>query len=114
MFVGILILILCRAQVYVLTNIFILVFFQFFFQFLALAAYVFLMFTPNTRCKSRYYGECHESKILLLINIGLVIILITLCVTIYNLVIIINGRKPPAIPSTGDYSLHQLTITENI
>jgi len=109
-FVGILILVLCREQIYVLTSLFILVFFQIFFILLSLTAYFFFILLHQSTEFGRDY---HKS--LIIKNFGLIIILIMLCLTIYNLIIIRNGRRPPAIPFTAIYHSHQImTPTENV
>ncbi len=113
-FVGILFLILRREQVYVLTSVFILVFFQMFFLLLSLVFYIFIIFTPDIRCKYSYIGECRDHTNLIITNFGLIVLLITLCMAIYNLVIIRNGRQLPKVPLTAVQYSQPIDTTEYV
>jgi hypothetical protein len=109
-FVGILILVLHREQVYVLTSFFILVFFQMFFLLPTLIAYTIVVLTPHNRCRYSYYIPCsHPMYLIMIIVVGILIMLMTLCMTIYSLVVIRNGRRSPAT-----YDSHQMMIQENV
>lgn len=105
-FVGIIILVLCREEVYILTNLLVLVFFQIFFLLLSLVAYIILIIIPDN--KYNYHINLGIK------NLGLIIILIILCMTIYSLIVIRNGRRPPQVSYTTSYHPHQNMTMENI
>ncbi len=46
--------------------------------------------------------------------VGILIILMTLCMTIYSLVVIRNGRRSPATPLTATYDSHQMMTQETV
>ena len=101
-FVGILIIILCREQFHVLTNFFILVFFQLYFSSLTLFAYVSVIIDVRNYCKLSSCNTQYYYYITLIVAYsGVMIALIILCTTIYNLIIIRNERiRPRAVPLT--------------
>ncbi len=112
--VGILILVLCRDQLYILTSFFILVFFQLFFLLLALATCSFIILGSHTTHKYQISRENNYHKNLIITYFGLIIVLITLCVTVYSLIVIRNARRSPASPLTAVYHAHHIETTDNV
>ncbi|UJR16584.1 hypothetical protein I4U23_003484 [Adineta vaga] len=112
-FVGILILILRREEIYILANFFILIFFQLFFILLPLATYIFLIFSPQERCRNSYGRGC-EPKNLIIINLSVLILLLTICMIIYSLTVIRNGRRARITSLSATYHSQHTVTTENI
>jgi len=114
-FVGILILLLCREEVYVLTSLFILIFFQTFFLLPALPAYLYVITKVRNYCRYSCNTQYYYYMTLIIAYFGVMIILITLCMTIYNLIVIRNERiKSHKVPLTATYYPHQITTMENV
>jgi hypothetical protein len=112
--VGILLLVLCRDQLYTLTSFFILLFFQLFFLLLALIILCLSILKTHGSVSYGIYRENNYQKNLIIKNFGLIIILIIFCVTVYSLIVIRKGRRPPASPLTAIYHAHQPMTTENV
>jgi hypothetical protein len=114
-FVDILILVLCREQVYVLTSFFILVFFQMFFVSLALLAYLRVIANVRNYCRYSCNTQDYYYITLIIAYFGVMIFLITLCMTIYNLIVIRNEKiRRHTVPLTATYHPHQMTTMENV
>ena len=96
--IGILTMILCRQQVYVLTSLFIVAYFQLFVSIATLIAYVFFFSIFNSYESSHCMypsDDCEPSTVQSILIGCLVHVFITLCVIIANMVIITNARRPP-------------------
>jgi hypothetical protein len=103
--VGILTLILCRQQVYVLTSLFVLVTFQLFGTILTFILYSYFSYVISltlTDCLVMTSPFCYrEEKILLIIIADLIHLFLTFCIIIVNLIIIRNTHRPPITPVTS-------------
>ncbi len=93
-FCAILILVLCREQVYVLTSIFVVVLWQLLILFASFIAHIlgFYVFISNRS----HYKQYHSEIIMGIFSILTVIV--SLIVTIYIMVLIVGGKRPPIQP----------------
>lgn len=107
--VGILTLILCRQQVYVLTSLFILLIFQLVVTIITLGLYGYYSYhaiNDLINCfQSTGTFTCNNAgKILFIVMADLIHLFLTFCLIICNLVIIKNVRRTPIIPAAPNYA----------
>jgi hypothetical protein len=98
--IGILTMILCRQQVYVLTSLFIVVYYQLFVSiaaFIYYGLYASAAFHSSSHCTD-LFDDCQPSTIQSILIATLVHVFITFCIVITNLVVITNARRPPIAP----------------
>jgi hypothetical protein len=109
--VGILTLILCRQQIYVLTSLFILLIFQLVVTILTFGLYGYFLygdFEDLVNCfKSTSSFTCDRAGQILFILIGdLVHLFLTFCLVTSNLIIIRNIRRLPITPITSNHIIY--------
>jgi len=109
--VGILTLILCRQQVYVLTSLFILLIFQLVVTILTFGLYGYFLyaaFDDLVNCfKSTGSFTCdHAGQILFILFGDLAHIFLTFCLIIVNLIIIRNVRRQPVTPVATNHIMY--------
>ncbi|CAF3299322.1 unnamed protein product [Rotaria socialis] len=91
--IGILILYLSRHEVYVLTSIFILVFFELFFNIINAIGFI-IIFSTLTSCDDSSSFQCFYGTWSTILIVDLVTCFVTLCLTIFNMITITSGRRP--------------------
>jgi hypothetical protein len=85
-----------------------------FFVLLALPSYLYVIFKLRDYCKYSCNTQYYYHTTLLKAYFGVIIILISLCTTIYNLVVIRNRRRLHIVPLTTVSYRHHTTATENV
>ncbi|UJR27017.1 hypothetical protein I4U23_008322 [Adineta vaga] len=102
---GILTLILCRQQVYVLTNLFILVFFELLITIISFVFYCIALSIIDgdaSHCLHSY-DSCIKTGTLILLIIKIILCVITFSLLITNFILIVRARRPNIPPMTTNY-----------
>ncbi len=106
--IGILTLILCRQQVYVLSSLFVAVYFQLFITIATFGLYCFIYsILQNHSSDCSYpYTYCYRTEAGIILIVDLIHSFLTFCLVIANLAIINNARRPPIAPVTSTYVVY--------